>query len=277
MGREYAKSAGEDPRIALALYEQYLPQNAQDKTPTDDVGAILGLAERIHIIVACHKVGLEPTGSQDPYALKRAARCINEILFARKYNFDITEAVKESCRINEVDETTQAKILEFIKQRLLVQLKERGFDHELAELGISVAGNVPYQALKFIETMNSVKNDEWFTALVSSALRVKNILRKNEKEIAADVTPDETLMKLEAEKNLFKEVSRLDEPVKKALEAYDWEGLAKMLAELSPIVAKFFDDVMVMDKDEKIRANRLAILRESNKLFTQVGDLSALS
>ena len=277
MGREYAKSAGEDPRIALALYEQYLPQNAQDKTPTDDVGAILGLAERIHIIVACHKVGLEPTGSQDPYALKRAARCINEILFARKYNFDITEAVKESCRINEVDETTQAKILEFIKQRLLVQLKERGFDHELAELGISVAGNVPYQALKFIETMNSVKNDEWFTALVSSALRVKNILRKNEKEIAVDVTPDETLMKLEAEKNLFKEVSRLDEPVKKALEAYDWEGLAKMLAELSPIVAKFFDDVMVMDKDEKIRANRLAILRESNKLFTQVGDLSALS
>ena len=250
--------------------------NAADKTPTDDVGAILGLAERIHIITACHKVGLEPTGSQDPYALRRAARCINEILFARKYNFDITEAVKESCRINEVNEATQAKILEFIKQRLHVQLKERGFEHELAALGISVAGNVPYQALKFIETMNGVKADEWFTALVSSALRVKNILKKNEKEITG-AAPNESLMTVEAEKNLYQEVSRLDEPVKKALEAYDWESIAKMLAELSPVVSKFFDDVMVMDKDEKVRANRLALLEQCNKLFAEVGDLSVLS
>ena len=278
MGREYAKSAGEDPRVALALYEQYLPQNASDKTPTDDVGAILGLAERVHIITACHKVGLEPTGSQDPYALRRAARCINEILFARKYNFDITKAVKKSCEINEIDEATQAKILEFIKQRLHVQLKERGFEHELAALGISVAGNVPYQALKFIETMNGVKAEEWFSALVSSAVRVKNILRKSEADRHNEnATADLNLMTVEAERNLYNEVSKLGEPVKKALEVYDWEELAKILAELSPVVAKFFDDVMVMDKDEKVRANRLALLGDCNKLFAEVGDLSVLS
>ena len=275
MGREYAKSAGEDPRVALALYEQYLPQTAADKTPTDDVGAVLGLAERVHIITACHKVGLEPTGSQDPYALRRAARCINEILFAKKYNFDITEAVKKSCEINEVDDATRAKIFDFIKQRLHVQLKERGFEHELAALGISVAGNVPYQALKLIETLNGVKADEWFTALVSSAVRVKNIIRKNANEnISANV--DEALLTVDAEKNLYRAVSKLDEPVREALDAYDWEGLAKMLAELSPIVAKFFDDVMVMDKDEKVRANRLALLAQCNKLFNEVGDLSTL-
>lgn len=275
MGREYAKSAGEDPRVALALYEQYLPQTAADKTPTDDVGAVLGLAERVHIITACHKVGLEPTGSQDPYALRRAARCINEILFAKKYNFDITEAVKKSCEINEVDDATRAKIFDFIKQRLHVQLKERGFEHELAALGISVAGNVPYQALKLIETLNGVKADEWFTALVSSAVRVKNIIRKNANEnISANV--DEALLTVDAEKNLYRAVSKLDEPVREALDAYDWEGLAKMLAELSPIVAKFFEDVMVMDKDEKVRANRLALLAQCNKLFNEVGDLSTL-
>ncbi|MBQ3764615.1 MAG: glycine--tRNA ligase subunit beta, partial [Synergistaceae bacterium] len=104
MGREYAKAADEDPRVALALYEQYLPLTAAGKTPTDDVGAILGRAERIHIITACHKAGLEATSSQDPYGLRRAARCINETLFARGYNFNIAEAVEESCRINEVDE-----------------------------------------------------------------------------------------------------------------------------------------------------------------------------
>ncbi len=275
MGREYAKSAGEDPRVSLALYEQYLPQTAADKTPTDDVGAVLGLAERVHIITACHKVGLEPTGSQDPYALRRAARCINEILFAKKYNFDIVEAVKKSCEINEVDEAMQSKILDFIKQRLHVQLKERGFDHELAALGISVAGNVPYQALKLIETLNGVKAEDWFTALVSSAVRVKNIIRKNANENINEKV-DEALLTVDAEKDLYQEVSRLDEPVKKALEVYDWEELAKMLAELSPVVAKFFDDVMVMDKDEKVRANRLALLAKCNKLFNEVGDLSTL-
>lgn len=275
MGREYAKSAGEDPRVSLALYEQYLPQTAADKTPTDDVGAVLGLAERVHIITACHKAGLEPTGSQDPYALRRAARCINEILFAKKYNFDITEAVKKSCEINEVDDATRAKIFDFIKQRLHVQLKERGFEHELAALGISVVGNVPYQALKLIETLNGVKTEDWFTALVSSAVRVKNIIRKNANEKINEKV-DEALLTVDAEKNLYRAVSKLDEPVKKALEAYDWEALAKMLAELSPVVAKFFDDVMVMDKDEKIRANRLSLLAQCNKLFNEVGDLSTL-
>lgn len=276
MGREYARSAGEDPRVALAIHEQYLPQTASDKVPTDDVGAVLGIAERIHIITACHKVGLEPTGSQDPYALRRAARCINEILFARKYSFDITEAVRESCRINDVNEETCAKILDFMKQRLQVQLRERGYDYELVALAVEVAGNVPYQALKLILALNEVMSSEWFTGLVSSAVRVKNILQKNSGEIKG-TEPDESLMNIQAEKDLFAEVSRLEAPVKYALEVYDWTELTHLLSDLSPVVAAFFENVMVMDKDERVRANRLALLAKCNKLFQETGDLSALS
>ncbi|MBQ7578377.1 MAG: glycine--tRNA ligase subunit beta [Synergistaceae bacterium] len=276
MGREYAKASGEDHRVSLALHEQYLPQNAQDKTPTDSVGAVLGLAERVHIITACHKVGLEPTGSQDPYALRRAARCINEILFARKYNFNMADAVKESCKINGVDDEICAKILDFMRQRLHVQLRERGFDYSLVTLGISVAGDVPCQALKLIETLNGVKSNEWFTELVSSAVRVKNILQKNAPNME-DSNPDESLMTIPAEKDLFREVMRLESPVKNALASYDWETLTQLLAELSPVVASFFESVMVMDKDEKVRANRLAILVKCNKLFRETGDLSVLS
>lgn len=276
MGREYAKCCNEDPRVSLALYEQYLPQTASDKTPTDDVGALLGLAERVHIIVACHKVGLEPTGSQDPYALRRAARCINEILWARKYNFDIHEAVKEACKINEVDEETQKKILDFMNQRLLVQLKEKGFEHGLATLGISVVGNVPYQALRLIENLNSVKELEWFTELTSSALRVKNILQKNSSD-ELNNEPDESLMTLQAERDLLSEINRLESHVKESVKYYDWVNLTQSLAELSPVVSQFFDDVMVMDKDLKIRNNRLALLNKCNNLFREVGDLSVLS
>ena len=276
MGREYAKCSGEDPRVALALYEQYLPQNAADKTPTDDVGALLGLAERIHIITACHKVGLEPTGSQDPYALRRAARCINEILWAKKYNFNIKEAVKESCKINDVNDEIQKKILDFMNQRLLVQLKEKGYEHGLASLGISVAGDVPYQALRLIENLNSVKDLDWFTDLTSSALRVKNILQKNSKEEISH-EPDESLMTINAERDLLSEINRLESHVKESVKYYDWVNLTQSLAELSPVVSQFFDDVMVMDKDLKIRNNRLALLNKCNNLFREVGDLSALS
>ncbi|MBR0076080.1 MAG: glycine--tRNA ligase subunit beta, partial [Synergistaceae bacterium] len=275
MGREYAKTSGEDPRVSLALYEQYLPQTAADKTPTDDVGAILGIAERVHIITACHKVNLEPTGTQDPYALRRAARCINEILFARKYNFNMAELISESCKINEVNDEVKTKIFEFVRQRLLGQLKEKGFDHSLAVLGISVIGDVPYQALKLIETLNNVKTNEWFTNLINSAVRVKNILQKSSGGTEKSI--NESLFTTEAEKNLFAEVSRLDESVNKALEVYDWEELTKMLSELSPVISKFFDEVMVMDKDENIRNNRLALLSQCNKLFREVGDLSVLS
>ena len=273
MGREYAKSAGEDPRVALALHEQYLPQYAGDKTPSDDVGAVLGIAERIHIITACHKVGLEPTGSQDPYALRRAARCINEILFARHYNFNVNDMVKQSCEINEVDADTQAKILDFMRQRLLMQLKERGYSHELATLGVNTAGSVPYQALRLIETFNGVKGEEWFSALANSAVRVKNILTKNAKDVP-DGEAQESLMSVEAERELFAEVVRLSGPVSESVKVYDWAGLAKMLAELSPVIAKFFDGVMVMDKDEAVRNNRLALLKKCNELLMTAGDLS---
>ncbi len=276
MGREYAKCSGEDPRVALALYEQYLPQTATDKTPTDDVGALLGLAERVHIITVCHKAGLAPTGSQDAYALRRAARCINEILWARKYNFDIHAAVKKSCEINDVDSETEKKILEFLNQRLLIQLKEKGFEHGLATLGISVAGNVPYQALRLIENLNAVRELDWFTELTSSALRVKNILQKNATD-ANFSEPDEALMKIQAERDLFDEINRLESHVRESVKYYDWVNLTQSLAELSPVVANFFDDVMVMDKDLQIRNNRLALLNKCNNLFREVGDLSVLS
>lgn len=276
MGREYAKASGEDPRVALALYEQYLPLTASGKTPSDDVGAILGLAERVHIITACHKAGLEATSSQDPYGLRRAARCINETLFARGYNFDMAEAVSESCRINEVDEDTRGKILDFMRQRLTAQLREKGYDAELVSLGIAVAGNVPYQAMKLIGTLTQVKAEDWFTGLAASALRVKNILAKNAKGVA-EIEPDESLMTVDAERELYAEVRRVSGPVSEAVSAYDWEGLAKILAELSPVVAKFFDDVMVMDKDEAVRNNRIALLRECNKLMMTAGDLSVIA
>ena len=273
MGREYARRDGEDPRVALALYEQYLPRFASDSLPTDDVGAILGLAERVHILVNCHKAGLEPTGSQDPYGLRRAARCINEILWGRGLDLDLGEAVRECALLNRVDEPTVERVLAFIEQRLLVQLKEKGCEHELALLALSVAGHRPLQALRLMEALNGVKDEPWFSDLMTSAVRVRNILQK-----APDApdTADPALLAKPAERALYDEVVRLEPGVREALNANDWKGLTARLSELSPVVSAFFEDVMVMDPDEKVRANRLALLRRCNALFKEVGDLGAL-
>lgn len=273
MGREYARIGGEDPRVALAIYEQYLPKSSTDSVPTDNVGAILGLAERIHIIVNCHKVGLEPTGSQDPYALRRAARCINEILWERKLDVDLEEAVKNSALFNKVDGSTVEHILAFLNQRLLMQLKEKGYEHELARLAISVTGRRPLQVLRLMEALNVAKDEPWFSPLVTAAVRVRNILQK-----AGDVSDsiEAAIATKAAERALYDEVVRMEPLVSSALQKNDWKGLMASLAELSPVVTAFFDEVMVMDPDEKVRANRLAILKRCNSLFEEVGDLGVL-
>ncbi|MBQ3396095.1 MAG: glycine--tRNA ligase subunit beta [Synergistaceae bacterium] len=276
MGREYAKCSGEDPRVALAIHEQYLPPSAAGKIPTDDVGAILGIAERLHIITACHKVGLAPTSSQDPYGLRRAARCINAILFARSYSFNMKDAIKKSCEINSVDDDMMKIINEFMRQKLQEQLREKGYSYEIIALAMEVSGDVPYQVMRLIDTLEQVKAEEWFSALANSAVRVKNILLKNANEIA-DVNVDVLLMTEDSERALLDEITRLEEPVSHAVNVYDWSTLTRLLAELSPVIAKFFDSVMVMDKDEKVRRNRLALLSKCNALMKEAGDLSVLS
>ena len=140
-------------------------------------------------------------------------------------------------------------------------------------LALSVAGHRPLQALRLMEALNEVKDEPWFSDLMTSAVRVRNILQK-----APDApdTADPALLAKPAERALYDEVVRLEPGVREALNANDWKGLTARLSELSPVVSAFFEDVMVMDPDEKVRANRLALLRRCNALFKEVGDLGAL-
>ncbi|MGI6253040.1 MAG: glycine--tRNA ligase subunit beta [Aminivibrio sp.] len=273
MGREYALKNGEPERVAKALSDQYLPRAAGGALPGDVPGAILGLAERIYIIVSSHKAGLDPTGSQDPYGLRRAARCINEIIWGLGLDVDISWLVARCMELLSVDEEVGEKVFSFLSQRLLMQVKERGYGHESAALALSVTGGRPLQVIRFLEVFSRHQGEDWFTSLVTSAVRVRNILAKSEDEKGE---PDPSLFVKEEEKTLYGEVQRVLPLVEKALEEQDWSGLAEILAELSPPVSAFFDDVLVMDKDEKIKANRIALLALCNSLFLKVGDLGML-
>nr|WP_321503397.1 glycine--tRNA ligase subunit beta [uncultured Dethiosulfovibrio sp.] len=274
MGREYALKDGEDSRVALAMYEQYLPRFAGDSLPSDVIGAYIGLGERIFNLVGAYKTGFRPSGSQDPYGLRRAVRCINEIIWGMDLNLNLDETIDKAGEIVDLDPDGMAELIAFGRQRTLIQLKEKGFSHELSELSVAVAGGKPLQALRYLKALDSVRGEEWFSNLITSAVRVGNILSKNGDDRAPSV--DSSLLCLEQEKELFNQMELRSPKVASTIGNNDWDGLMEVLYGLSPAVSDFFEGVMVMDKDDKVRGNRLALLAECDSLFKKIGDISRL-
>lgn len=272
MGREYARCSGEAPEVALALYEQYLPRFAGDSLPSQPIGAVLGVAERAYTIVAIHHVGLEPTSSQDPHGLRRAARCINEILWGLGLDVAVDQLFLKVAEVLGADRPVVEKTMEFFRQRLLVQLRERGFSHGLVSLGVDCIWSRPLQALKLLEVLEGLKGEDWFGSLVTAAIRVRNILLKAKDErIASEMDGAEGV-----ELELLNELRAVRPCLDEALGEFDWHQVARLLHRLEGPVRAFFDGVMVMDQDPEVRARRLGILKEAQGLFDLIGDFSNL-
>lgn len=276
MGREYAKLDGEDPEVAEALFEQYLPRYAGDRTATGIVGAIIGICDRVDSIVAIHKAGLAPTGSQDPYALRRAARGINETIWAKQLDLDISALFRSAAKLLGADDKAVKQAEAFFRARMQNQLRERGFGHGTTSLAVSSMGARPLQALRMLNAFDAVSGEEWFASLIQSSVRVSNILGKLSE-------PDKALMlrgagapSAEQEVRLADALKECGEHVESALETSDWQEVCRALSELSPAISGFFDGVMVMDKDDTVRATRLALLGDAKKLFDRIGDFSVL-
>lgn len=273
MGREYATRNGENPRVALALFEQYLPSASGDRAPSDIIGAVLGICDRIDTIIGGFKAGLQPTGSQDQYGIRRATRTLNEILWGMDLDIDVAELAEASSLSRGLSEEQEESALGFMLQRLHNQLREKGFSHELTMLAVSAAGSRPNQALKLLEAFQEVQGTDWFGGLVTSAVRVRNILQKTE---GSDHVLDVGLFSEEAERALFEAIELLSPQVDKAVRAWDWNGLTQILSKLEPYISAFFDKVLVMDNDERIRNNRIALLEKCDGLFKTSGDLGLL-
>ncbi|NLH95273.1 MAG: glycine--tRNA ligase subunit beta [Synergistaceae bacterium] len=273
MGREYALQNGEDPDVALAIYEQVLPRFSGDALPTSPAGAVLGVVDRADSLVGCFKVGLAPTGSQDPYALRRAARNINEILWNLDLDIDLFPVFEDLAAALDAPKETLEAVRDFFIQRLQIQLREKGFSHGLVCLGVQLMWNRPCQVQKILNGYAAVLGQEWFRGLVTAAVRVKNILSKAG-EFAAEVR--EEAFTQEEESFLHQAVSSLEPQVKEALSRQAWDEVTALLAKLEPSITRFFDKVLVMDENPAVRQNRLALLLRCQDLFMSVGDLGLL-
>ena len=182
MGREYARKAGEPEEVALAIYEQYLPRYAGDELPSQMGGALLGIGERLDTLSAIYKIGMEPTSSQDPYGLRRAARTINELIWGLSLDIDLDEALGMAAELLEMPQERLEKLKAFIAQRQQVQLREKGFSHEAVALAVQTAPSRPLQLYRLAEVLTKAAGEPWFAELVTAAVRVKNLLAKAEGE-----------------------------------------------------------------------------------------------
>ncbi|MDO4218466.1 MAG: glycine--tRNA ligase subunit beta [Synergistaceae bacterium] len=273
MGREYARRAGEKEEVALALYEQYLPKQAGGELPTQIYGALLGLAERFDTLVSIYKIGAEPTSQADPYGLRRAARTINELVWGLNLDVNLTEVFDFASDLLHLEGDRLDKLVLFIKQRTQIQLKERGLVQSSITLASETQAMKPLQFLKMASVFTKNANDKWFEDLITAAVRVRNIVLKQ--SVLSDVV-DEGVFVLDEEKKLFGELKNADMSADKAIVLCDWETLAKIMSEMSPVITDFFDKVLVMDKDEAIKQNRLALLKACDSFFGKIGNFSLL-
>lgn len=277
MGREYAKLDGEAPEVALGIYEHYLPRFAGDELPQTDIGRLVGIADKLDNICATFSRGLAPTGSQDPYALRRQALGIINILLDANYHLSMYKVIAGSLYLLNIpaEETKKLvpQIAEFLKQRLRNLMIDQGIRYDVVDAVMAEERNDDFADLVArAQALNSFVAAEEAPALIQAATRVANLCKKIEEETA--INPQ--LFVAPAEGELHDAAVASSKEVLAATVKYDY---AAVLAEATKLVApinKFFEDVMVMDEDVRVKNNRLALLSAVKDITHAVGDLSAI-
>ena len=276
MGREYALIAGEKPEIASAIYEHYLPIVAGGELPQSDEGAIVGLADKMDTIAGFFGVGMPPTGTADPYGLRRQALGIINIILSRGYPLSLNFLIDESLALlkdvlRKPAEEVKKDIVEFFKGRLQNQLIAQGYAYDTVDAILSADIDELVQIIEKIRALEEFRKHPDFEPVSITFKRVDNIL-KDFKNGQLDVN----LLVHDAEINLFSYFDNIKPRVEKGIAEKDFTSALNKLAALRPHVDNFFDNVMVMDKDEKVRFNRLSLLTEISILFHKIADFSKI-
>ena len=274
MGKEYALLDGESDEVAEAIFEQYLPRFAGDVLPQTEAGKVLSIIDKVDNIVATFSRGLIPTGSQDPYALRRQTIGILNILLGSEWNISLRPIFKASMELLNVPAEKQDELLDQVEEFFTLRLKniflDREVPHHVIDLLLSNNELSVADAEGLVNALLANRIDE-NVELVQAYTRMYNLVKDVE---YTGVNSD--LLKEDAEKALFEAASKASEESLAAWEANDYAAVVAIPATLVPAINKFFEDVMVMDKDEAIKANRLQLVRLAYSVMAIIGDISAL-
>lgn len=274
MGKEYALLDGESLEVAEAIFEQYLPRFAGDVLPQTEAGKVLSIIDKVDNIVATFSRGLIPTGSQDPYALRRQTIGILNILLGSEWNISLRPIFKASMELLNVPAEKQDELLNQVEEFFTLRLKniflDREVPHHVIDLLLSNNELSVADAEGLINALLANRIDE-NVELVQAYTRMYNLVKDVE---YTGVNSD--LLKEDAEKALFEAACKASGASLAAWEAGDYAAVVAVPATLVPTINQFFEDVMVMDKDEAIKTNRLQLVRLAYSVMAIIGDISAL-
>jgi len=276
MGREYALLAGEKPEIADAIYEHYLPIVAGGDLPLTDEGAIVGIADKMDTIVGFFAVGMPPSGTADPYALRRQALGVINIILSRRYDLSLNFLIDECLAslkdvLRKPAEDVKKDVLEFFRGRLQNQLISQGCAYDTVDAVLAADIDRLVLVIEKIQALQAFRANPEFEPLSIAFKRIDNILKDFH-----GGSVDVNLLSQEAEIKLFANFENIGTRVEKGIAEKDFTAALNKLAALRSPVDAFFDSVMVMDKDEKIRFNRLSLLADISALFHQIADFSKI-
>ena len=278
MGFYMAQREGQPEEVANALYEQYLPRFAGDSLPQSKTGMAVSLADKIDTLVGIFGIGQKPSGTKDPYALRRATLGVLRIIIEHELALDLRELLDKAAeQLGErIDAAQVDDAFEFIKGRYRAIYQEQGIATPviLSVLAIDDACRKPLDFDRRVKAVAAFQQRDEAQALAAANKRVSNILAKLDTAPAEEI--DGALLEDEAEKTLTNMVVAAFEQTYELLEAGDYASVLEMLAQLREPVDTFFDTVMVMAEDEAVRNNRLALLAFLRDLFLNVADISLL-
>lgn len=289
MGREYAEWDGEEPSVALAIAEHYMPRYATDKIPSSRIGAIVGLADKFDTISSCFALGLIPTGSQDPYSLRRHAYGIIRILEEHKFTMELKEVLYRSLNLLPLFSQTEIPIPhKLIPEKLILDIKEffrdrlfhinieRGYRYDLVNAVLNAGAGFDdiHNFSQRLKAVTDISEKEWWPALVTVVERTFNIGKK----VNGIGSVDERLLTETEERVLWEVYKAKEADIQKLTDDKKYEEASEVycIAFAKPVHA-FFDKVFVNVEDEKIRSNRLSLVKRINQLYSQkIADLSQI-
>ena len=276
MGEKYALAAGEEEAVAQAIGEHYRPRFAGDALPRTSEGILVALADKIDIICGCFIADLIPTGSQDPYALRRQAQAICNLALEKELPLSLSALVAETYRLYQGKfplakalDTVQAEIMDFFRQRLRFTLTEMGITYDVIEAVLAAGIDQPAEVGKRALALAAFRQQEDFAALLTAYIRAANLAQKGEGGVVR-----EDMFTEQAERDLWAGIQQARQEI--AAAGDDYASAFQVMAGLRPAVDAFFDAVMVMAEDPAIRRTRLALLGSVVALMDGIADLSKI-
>lgn len=274
MGGIYAREEGHPEEVWQAVYDQYMPASADDRIPRGRVGQVTGLADRIDTLVGIFGLGMIPTGSKDPFGLRRAAQAAVRIALEGGLTLDLETVAAQAAllygdRLTRKPDQILDDLRPFLYDRVRYILGLGGFAYDEIEAGLAAGGaNLPDLRSR-VDAVHRVREEPGFLTVVLAAKRIVNILKD-----APEAPLDEQLFTEPAERDLHAAFQGLRSEVEEAAAAGDYERCLRRVADLAPVLDRFFVEVLVMDPDPGVRRNRMALLQAIHRTVSRTARLT---